>query len=71
MTDTGTGIDPAIREQIFEPFFTTKPRNHGTGLGLAIVRNAVEIAGGQIEVLGEPGRGTTFRITLPCIAAGA
>lgn len=71
VSDTGTGLDPALRERIFEPFFSTKPRNQGTGLGLAIVRSAVESAGGRIEVSSVPGQGTSFRITLPCITTGA
>jgi two-component system, cell cycle sensor histidine kinase and response regulator CckA len=71
VTDTGTGIDPAILGQIFEPFFTTKARHQGTGLGLAIVRSGMELAGGRIQVESTPGTGTTFRLTLPCIAAGA
>ena len=71
VSDTGSGIDPAIAEKIFEPFFTTKARHQGTGLGLAIVRSGVEAAGGQVQVLSTPGRGTTFRITLPCISSGA
>jgi signal transduction histidine kinase len=61
--DDGPGISPENLERIFRPFFTTKHR--GTGLGLSISRNIVEAHGGSIEVRSEPGRGTTFRVTLP------
>ncbi|BDG07098.1 PAS domain S-box protein [Anaeromyxobacter paludicola] len=68
VSDTGTGIDPAIRHRIFDPFFTTKPVGIGTGLGLAISHQIVTAAGGTIEVESAPGRGATFRVTLPASA---
>jgi two-component system sensor histidine kinase AtoS len=61
--DTGRGIAPENISQVFEPYFSTKET--GTGLGLAIVKKAVEDHGGTIAVESEPGRGTTFTITLP------
>jgi signal transduction histidine kinase len=61
--DTGCGIDPGILARIFEPLFTTKEA--GSGLGLAIVREAVEQAGGTVEVESRPGAGTAFHLTLP------
>jgi two-component system sensor histidine kinase HydH len=63
VSDTGTGIAPENLEAIFNPFFTTKPE--GVGLGLAIVSKIVDDHGGKIAVSSEPGRGTTFRVTLP------
>jgi len=63
--DTGPGIAAEDRERIFEAGFTTKPRGEGTGWGLAICRRIVREHGGEIEVRSEPGRGATFRITLP------
>jgi PAS domain S-box-containing protein len=66
--DSGPGISPDDFERIFSPFFTTKPQ--GTGLGLAIVRKVVDAHDGHIDAMSAPGRGTTFRVTLPAPAWG-
>lgn len=63
--DTGAGIEPWKMKSIFEPFWTDKPIGVGTGLGLSIVHNIVSGLGGDIQVRSEPGRGSTFRVTLP------
>ena len=63
-TDTGAGMPEEVRARIFEPFFTTKGAQ-GTGLGLFVSYGIVERHGGQSRSSREPGRGTTFTITLP------
>jgi len=65
IADTGAGIPPQILNRIFDPFFTTKPVGTGTGLGLSITHGIIRKHNGRIEVDSAPGRGTTFRITLP------
>jgi PAS domain S-box-containing protein len=73
VTDTGIGIGPAERSRLFDPFVqadgTASRRFGGTGLGLTISRQLVELLGGQLEVDGEPGRGSRFSFTLPLAAA--
>jgi two-component system, NtrC family, sensor histidine kinase HydH len=63
VSDHGEGIQPQHLESIFNPFFTTKPQ--GVGLGLPIVSKIVDEHQGRLQVFSEPGKGTTFEITLP------
>ena len=61
--DNGTGISVEDMAHITEPYFTRK--KNGTGLGLFIVQRILHEHGGHLELLSEPGRGTTARILLP------
>ncbi|HPP45006.1 MAG TPA: ATP-binding protein, partial [Methanomassiliicoccaceae archaeon] len=63
--DNGRGIDRAYLPHIFEPFFTTKDPGQGTGLGLSITYGIIQKHNGFIDVESEPGKGTTFIITIP------
>jgi two-component system, cell cycle sensor histidine kinase and response regulator CckA len=65
ITDTGAGMDEAVRARLFEPFFTTKRLGTGAGLGLAIIKGLIEQAGGFIEVTTAPSRGTTMTLWIP------
>lgn len=65
VSDTGTGIPPAIIKHIFEPFFTTKDQGEGTGLGLATCYGIIKQSGGYITVDSTVGSGSTFSVYLP------
>ena len=63
--DTGTGIDPKIKNHIFDPYFTTKSLEQGSGLGLSVIHGIVKNYKGGITVESEPGKGTAIKIYLP------
>jgi len=65
VTDTGTGIPPALIDKVFDPFFTTKPVGKGTGLGLSQVFGIAEQSGGGVRIESVEGQGTTIEIWLP------
>jgi CheY-like chemotaxis protein len=67
--DTGCGIPDEVLPRIFEPFYTTKELGKGTGLGLATVYGNVKQHNGWVEVESIRGKGTTFNVYLPAIAA--
>ena len=69
VSDDGIGMSEAYQREIFEPFTrernTTAAKVAGTGLGMAIVKKLVDMMAGTITVESEPGRGSTFTVTLP------
>jgi PAS domain S-box-containing protein len=65
VADSGIGIDPTDTARIFELFQRVNRDKDGMGIGLSICRKVVESIGGSIWVESEPGKGSTFRFTLP------
>jgi len=65
VADDGCGMPREDLERIFEPFFSTRTDRGGTGLGLSLTANFLRKLGGSISVDSEPGKGSTFTVTLP------
>jgi PAS domain S-box-containing protein len=63
VSDTGSGMTPAVQTRIFDPFFTTKSTGHG--LGLAAVQGIVRGHYGAVNVVSSLGQGTRFEVLLP------
>jgi PAS domain S-box-containing protein len=65
--DTGPGIPPEEQARLFQPFTqldgSASRRHGGTGLGLALARRLAQAMGGELSLLSEPGRGSTFTFT--------
>ncbi len=64
VTDTGCGMDEETVRKLFTVFFSTKG-SKGTGLGLPVTKKIVEEHGGELVVVSEKGKGTTFTVVLP------
>jgi nitrogen fixation negative regulator NifL len=64
VADTGVGMTEEVRQRCLEPFFTTKG-DRGTGLGLSMVYGILQRHQGSVEIETAPGKGTTFRLSLP------
>ena len=67
--DTGRGISPATQRRIFEPYFQDESEGphavESSGLGLTIVKNLVQLLQGEINLVSEPQKGSTFTVLLP------
>jgi two-component system NtrC family sensor kinase len=64
--DTGVGMEREVLRNIFNPFFTTK--DTGTGLGLMVTQGIVQDHEGWIDVESEIGKGSVFKVHLPCFS---
>ncbi|TBL33115.1 MULTISPECIES: ATP-binding protein [unclassified Micromonospora] len=67
VSDTGSGIPDELHERVFEEFYQAPgpARTGGTGLGLPYARRLVTLLGGTLDLASEPGRGSTFTVSLP------
>ena len=65
--DNGVGISKDDLPYLFDLFYQTNQNKvkEGNGIGLTITKQLVEVSGGKIDVMSEPGKGTTFTITIP------
>ncbi|PRA17473.1 MULTISPECIES: sensor histidine kinase [Pseudomonas] len=69
ISDSGSGIEPAVLQRLGEPFFTTK--TNGTGLGLTVVKAVARAHQGELQLHSRVGRGTCALMTLPLFSCAA
>ncbi len=69
ITDNGIGIDPKFAKRVFRMFERLNPASNytSTGIGLAVAKKIIESYGGKIWVVSEPGKGSTFKFTIPTL----
>ncbi|MFJ2287461.1 sensor histidine kinase [Pseudomonas iridis] len=67
ISDSGSGIEPAVLARLGEPFFTTKVT--GTGLGLTVVKAVARAHQGELQLRSRVGRGTCAQVILPLFCA--
>lgn len=68
IADSGVGFPEQLKSRVFQPFIqagTSKYNSQGAGLGLSITKNLLDLMGGHIDVISEPGKGSKFTVQLP------
>lgn len=68
IADTGVGFPEQVKPRLFQPFTqvgSSEYNSQGAGLGLSITKNLLDLMGGHIEVVSEPGKGSKFTVQLP------
>ena len=63
VTDSGPGIPPEVQHKMFNLYFSTKQQ--GSGIGLAMTFRVIQVHGGTIDLVSEPGKGTSFHLRFP------
>jgi signal transduction histidine kinase len=67
ISDTGAGFDPSLLKKAFQEKFTTKETGHG--FGLVVCKRIIDNHRGSLDIISEPGAGTTITITFPAASS--